>query len=111
MNHRHLPRLQPLFIISAASLLVVAVGGAAWAEGNRLNILLITADEMNYNTPGVTGCKLPDITPNIDRLASQGIRFVNAHVTEAVCQPTRECLMTGRYPHLNGATEFYPVCP
>jgi len=44
-------------------------------------------------------------------LASQGIRFVNAHVTVAVCQPSRECLMTGRYPHRNGATGFYPVRP
>ena len=66
---------------------------------------------MNYDTPGVTGCLTPGITPNLDRLAGQGIRFVNAHVTVAVCQPSRECLMTGRYPHHNGATGFYPVRP
>ncbi len=77
----------------------------------RLNVLFITADDMNYNTPGVTGCLTPGITPNLDRLASQGIRFVHAHVTVAVCQPSRECLMTGRYPHRNGATGFYPIRP
>src|SRR5512142_127504 len=75
----------------------------------RLNVLFITADDMNYDTPGFTGCLTPGITPNLDRLASQGLRFINAHVTVAVCQPSRECLMTGRYPHHNGATGFYPV--
>ena len=74
-----------------------------------LNILFITADDMNFDTPGVTGNKTPDITPNIDKLAKEGMRFVHAHVTVAVCQPSRECLMTGRYPHHNGATGFYPV--
>ncbi|MBE3095788.1 MAG: sulfatase [Planctomycetes bacterium] len=85
--------------------------GAASAAGGgqRLNVLFITADDMNYNTPGVVGCKVPDITPNIDRLAAEGIRFRQAHVTVAVCQPSRECLMTGRYPHRNGAVGFYPV--
>lgn len=81
------------------------------ADVPRLNLLLITADDMNYDTPGATGNRLPDVTPNIDRLASQGLRFVHAHVTVAVCQPSRECLMTGRYPHRNGAIGFYPVRP
>lgn len=93
------------------AILLVAFAEPVIAGERRLNVLLITADDMNYDTPGVTGCKLPDITPNIDRLASQGIRFVNAHVTVAVCQPSRECLMTGRYPHHNGATGFYPIRP
>jgi len=89
------------------SLLPLAMPAAA----PRLNVLFITADDMNYNTPGFTGCLTPGITPNLDRLASEGLRFVHAHVTVAVCQPSRECLMTGRYPHRNGATGFYPVRP
>ncbi len=75
----------------------------------RVNVLFITADDMNYDTPGAAGGKTPDVTPNLNKLASEGMRFVNAHVTVAVCQPSRECLMTGRYPHHNGATGFYPV--
>jgi len=71
-----------------------------------LNILLITADDMNYNSPGFMGCTVPDITPNIDKLASEGMRFTHAHVTIAVCQPSRSVLMTGRYPHRNGALGF-----
>jgi N-sulfoglucosamine sulfohydrolase len=91
--------------------LLLLLPGALRAATPRLNILFITADDMNYNTPGFTGCPVPDITPNLDRLACEGIRFVNAHVTVAVCQPSRECLMTGRYPHRNGATGFYPIRP
>jgi N-sulfoglucosamine sulfohydrolase len=94
---------------SAAALALPRGLRAAGDALRRLNVLLITADDMNYNTPGVVGCKAPDITPNIDRLAGEGIRFRQAHVTVAVCQPSRECLMTGRYPHRNGATGFYPV--
>ena len=90
-------------------LLLALLPLAGLAAAPRLNVLFLTADDMNYDTPGFTGCRTPGITPNLDRLASQGMRFVNAHVTVAVCQPSRECLMTGRYPHHNGATGFYPV--
>lgn len=74
-----------------------------------LNVLLITADDLNYDTPGFAGGKMPGITPHLDQLAAQGVRFTHAHVAVAVCQPSRECIMTGRYPHRNGATGFYPI--
>ena len=73
------------------------------------NVLLITADDMNWDSPGIYGGRVPGITPNIDRLASQGMRFTRAHVTVAVCQPSRSVLMTGRYPHRNGAEGFQPI--
>jgi len=75
----------------------------------QTNFLFITADDMNYDSPGACGCEIKDITPNIDRLAAEGIRFEHAHVTIAVCQPSRECLMTGRYPHRNGGEGFEPI--
>jgi len=82
---------------------------AANEQKKRPNILLITADDMNWNAPGCFGGQTPDITPNIDRLASEGVRFEHAHVTIAVCQPSRSVLMTGRYPHRNGAEGFQPI--
>ncbi len=82
---------------------------ATRARGKRPNILLITADDMNWNAPGCFGGRAPDITPNIDRLASEGMRFEHAHITIAVCQPSRSALMTGRYPHRNGAEGFEPI--
>ncbi|BDD09735.1 heparan N-sulfatase [Fulvitalea axinellae] len=72
-----------------------------------LNILLITADDLNYNSVGAFGSKIDDITPNLDRLASQGKVFNDAHVTIAVCQPSRGVLMTGKYPHRNGIPGFH----
>jgi len=75
------------------------------------NVLLITADDLNYDSVGCYGCAVPQITPNIDRLAGQGMRFANAHVNIAVCQPCRQSIMTGRYPHRNGAEGFEPIDP
>jgi N-sulfoglucosamine sulfohydrolase len=73
------------------------------------NIVLITADDMNYDSPGAAGCIAPGITPNIDRLAAEGVRFVHSHVTSSVCQPSRQSLMTGLYPHRNGGLGFDPI--
>jgi len=75
----------------------------------RPNILLITADDMNYDSVGIYGCGIAGITPNIDGLAKEGMRFTYSHVTIAVCQPCRSVLMTGRYPHRNGAEGFEPI--
>lgn len=86
-----------------------AVPLAGRAEDAPLNLLLITVDDMNWDSPGCFGGRVPGITPNIDRLASQGIRFQRAHVTVSVCQPSRSALMTGRYPHRNGAEGFGPI--
>lgn len=74
-----------------------------------MNVLLITADDMNWDAVGAFGAPVPDVTPNLDRLASEGMRFRHAHVTAAVCQPSREVLMTGRYPHRNGGMGFEPI--
>ncbi len=91
----------------------LASGRLAVHAGNppakRPNILLITADDMNWSAPACFGGRTPDITPNIDRLASEGMRFEHAHITIAVCQPSRSALMTGRYPHRNGAEGFEPI--
>ncbi|MGB2955838.1 MAG: sulfatase [Anaerolineales bacterium] len=73
------------------------------------NFILITADDLNYDSVGCYGCKIPQITPNIDRQAAQGMKFTNAHVNISVCQPSRQSIMTGRYPHRNGAEGFEPI--
>lgn len=73
------------------------------------NILIVSADDLAYNSVGVFGCEVEDITPNIDRFASEGIRFTNAHVNTPVCQPCRQSWLTGRFPHSNGAEGFEPI--
>lgn len=79
------------------------------AQAQTPNILLITADDMDYNSIGVNGCTVEEISPNIDRLASEGIRFTNAHVTVAVCEPSRGVIGTGQYPNNSGIVGFYPA--
>lgn len=72
------------------------------------NVLLITADDMDGFTPSAFG-GIPGVTPNIDKLASDGMTFHKAHVVAAICQPSRSSMMTGLLPHKNGAEGFLPI--
>jgi len=73
-----------------------------------VNVLLITLDDMDAGTPGIFGGP-PGVTPRIDALAGEGMVFRRAHVAAAVCQPSRSAIMTGRWPHRNGAEGFEPI--
>ena len=72
----------------------------------RPNVLLITADDLNWNSVGAYGCPVENVTPNIDAFAATAMRFERAHVTCAVCMPSRSVLATGLYPHNNGIEGF-----
>ncbi|MCZ6672467.1 MAG: sulfatase [Verrucomicrobia bacterium] len=76
------------------------------ANGERPNILFITVDDMNCDSVGVFGCELPDTTPNMDRLAGQGLRFQYAHVQVGNCMPGRNVMYSGLYSHNNGVLGF-----
>ncbi|MBI5770349.1 MAG: sulfatase-like hydrolase/transferase [Verrucomicrobia bacterium] len=76
------------------------------AESRRPNILFIVGDDMGYADVGFHGCK--DIpTPNLDKLAADGVRFTNGYVSGPYCSPTRAGLLTGRYQTRFGH-EFNP---
>lgn len=64
----------------------------------RPNIVLIMADDMGYGDPACYNTESKCVTPNIDRLANEGMRFTDAHTAGAVCVPSRYGLLTGRYP-------------
>ena len=66
---------------------------------------------MSSDSVGVFGNPIPNITPNIDRLAAEGLRLQHGHVTVAICQPCRAVWMTGRYPHNSGALGFDQIRP
>ena len=106
-NRKRTQRTQRFLAIS-----LIAFAACQSAVGNQQsampNILLITMDDMNFDTPGCFGGPA-DLTPNIDRLAAEGMRFERAHVTLAICQASRQCLMSGRYPHNAGFRWFEPV--
>jgi len=67
------------------------------AIAQRPNIIYIMTDDMGYGDLSCYGQKNFS-TPNLDKLASQGVRFVNAYSAAPVCTPTRAAFMTGRYP-------------
>ncbi|HPQ46855.1 MAG TPA: sulfatase-like hydrolase/transferase, partial [Clostridia bacterium] len=64
--------------------------------GQKPNIVFIMADDMGYGDAGCYGAKKIK-TPNIDLLASVGMRFTDAHSSSAVCTPSRYSVLTGRY--------------
>lgn len=75
------------------------------APAVRPNIVIIYADDLGFGDLGCYGAKtIP--TPNIDRLASQGLRFTRGYATAATCTPSRYSLLTGSYPWRNGKAQI-----
>lgn len=71
------------------------------------NVIFIYADDLGYGDLSCYGAtKLQ--TPNLDKLAQQGLRFTNAHATSATCTPSRYALMTGLYPWRKQGTGILP---
>ena len=100
--------------IALGFLLVVAVAvpadGAEQLAAPRPNLVLIIADDMNWDDCGAYGH--PAIrTPNIDRLAQEGLRFEHAYLTTNSCSPSRSSIITGRYPHNTGAEQLHWPLP
>ncbi len=92
---------RPLLLSSLLSLLVVnstsLAARAAEEIPARPNIVLILADDLGYGDPGCYNAASRIPTPNIDRLATAGMRFTDAHTPSSVCTPTRYGVLTGRY--------------
>ena len=73
------------------------------SSGGAPNIVFIVGDDLGWHDLGCYGDNQVS-TPNIDRLASEGVRFTNAFVVASSCSPSRASLITGQYPHTNGVT-------
>lgn len=78
------------------SLLLMSLTVVHAAENARPNIVLIVADDLGYRDTGCYGAT-EIATPNIDRLAAQGLRFTDAHSACAVCNPSRYSILSGTY--------------
>ena len=93
-----------------ATLVLVTLTAAAQPTGSRPNVVLIITDDIGYGDLSSYGA--PDIrTPNIDRLAKEGVRFTDFYANGAVCTPTRAALMTGRYQQRVGIEQVLTVFP
>jgi arylsulfatase A-like enzyme len=69
--------------------------------GDRPNILYIMADDHAAHAIGAYGSKINQ-TPNIDRIAREGVRFDNCFCTNSICTPSRAAILTGQYSHITG---------
>ncbi|QEC51247.1 arylsulfatase A-like enzyme [Anseongella ginsenosidimutans] len=98
-------RVARRLVVPGCALLFVIFNSAASAQAiagkGRPNIIFILIDDMGYADLSAFG-NGPVNTPNIDRLAEEGIRFTNFYVASPICSPSRVALMTGQYPVRHG---------
>jgi arylsulfatase A-like enzyme len=90
-----------LFFGSACLAWLLAGHVLSVPAAERPNILLILPDQMRASAMGCDGNEQVK-TPNIDRLAAEGVRFQRTYANVPVCCPARSILLTGTYPHING---------
>lgn len=91
-----------LYLLPLAAAGLSACGGNG--EEKRPNIIFIMTDDHSSAAISCYGSKLAS-TPNIDRLANEGIRFDNCYATNALSGPSRACILTGKFSHVNGFTD------
>jgi arylsulfatase A-like enzyme len=105
-------RLFKFALPAAAIALSLSNEGAvfAQAESARPNIVLILVDDLGINDLGCYG-RADHHTPNLDRLAQQGMRFTCAYTGQPICSPSRAALMTGKCPARLNLTNYLPGRP
>ena len=93
------------------ALVVVALGlsmlSSVGVAAGPPNIVLIYADDIGFGDVSCNGAKA-GLTPNVDRLAREGLNFTDAHATSATCTPSRYALLTGEYPWRKRGTGVLP---
>src|SRR6266568_6119026 len=105
-------------IILVLSAVAMLTGRAAAADAPRPNFLFVYTDDQRWDAMSVVQreqgerARFPWFqTPNMDRLAAEGVRFRNAFVTLSLCAPSRTSFLTGRYNHLNGVANNHTPFP
>src|SRR4029453_7592205 len=97
---------------------LLPLSASAAAPRSKPNFLFLLTDDQRYDALGVVqreqGAKarFPWLqTPNLDRLAAEGVRFRNAFVVSSLCSPSRAAFLTGRYNHFNGVVDNHTPFP
>lgn len=93
-------------LLALASVAPLAAGADA-ARPRPPNVVVFLLDDLGWRDLGCYGSPFHD-TPNIDRLAEDGVRFTDAYAACHVCSPTRASLLTGKYPARLGLTDWLP---
>ncbi len=102
MQRADLPRMR--FVLLTMALSAFGTQQPAAAATDRPNILFIMSDDHAAHAIGAYGGRLAALnpTPNIDRLAREGMRLTNVFCTNSICVPSRASIITGQYCHTNG---------
>lgn len=98
------------FVFFLPILLLSSAFSSPSSIAERPNFIIFVADDMAWEDCGAYGHKTIR-TPNIDKLAQQGMRFDRAYLTCSSCSPSRCSMLTGRYPHDTGAGELHLPLP
>ncbi|MBN2328167.1 MAG: sulfatase-like hydrolase/transferase, partial [Candidatus Omnitrophica bacterium] len=107
MKSTHLTRRTFIQSVGLGAAALAAPAALKASEKKPRNIVLIYADDLGYGDVSCYGASKIK-TPNIDRLASQGIRFTNAHSPSATCTPSRYAMLTGQYAWRKKGTGVLP---
>lgn len=78
------------------------------SDDSQLNFVFVLADDLGWRDLGCYGSSFYE-TPNLDRLAQEGVRFTHAYASSPVCSPTRASVMTGKYPASVGVTDWIDI--
>ena len=98
-------------IVAIAGALLLPAGAPRTAgQTPPPNIVFVLADDFGVNDLGVYGRK-DHRTPNLDKLAGEGLRFTTSYVAASICSPSRAAIMTGRAPARLHLTTFIPGRP
>lgn len=91
-------------MLKKPAILLAFLSSIAYAANERPNILWLFSDDHAYQAIGAYGGRFGnlDLTPNIDRIADEGMRFDRCYVGNSICAPARATLLTGKHSHLNG---------
>ena len=100
-----LPQMKTWALAAVASTLLLPVCNQA-AAARKPNIVFILADDLGYMDIGANNPKTFYETPNLNRLASQGMRFTDGYAACPVCSPTRASILTGKYPARLQLTDY-----
>ena len=105
IKRKHSGVMKPGIAILALGVVLLGLGNLSAApRASSPNIILILADDLGYGDIGVYGAELIE-TPNLDRLAGEGIRLTNFYASGNVCSPSRAGLLTGRYAIRDGLAD------
>ncbi|MDR1271044.1 MAG: sulfatase, partial [Planctomycetaceae bacterium] len=111
-------KMKHLFAFIVALFFVITVYCATVFADNRPNFLFVYSDDQSYDQFGIVQQEQGEKgrypwfkTPNMDRLAENGVRFRNAFVTTSLCAPSRAAFLTGRYNHCNGIASNFRSLP